>query len=111
MSVCLKALGLHVYFVTTKKSYLGNDKHLEANTQALHALRKTLSKERLSMVSYCDSAFIVWNTLTSPEQQMTNYMEREAIVDEFDEACYMVQGIDSLAVHSESHLDLSLIHI
>ena len=64
MNAYLKAIGLHVYLATTKKSYLGNDKHLEANTQALQALRKTLSKERLSMVSYCDSAFAVWNTLT-----------------------------------------------
>ena len=32
-------------------------------------------------------------------------MEREAIVDESDEACYMVQGIDSLEVHSDTHLD------
>jgi len=39
MSAYLKALGLHVYLAATKKSYLGNDKYLEANTQALHALR------------------------------------------------------------------------
>jgi len=31
MSAYLKALGLHVYLVTTKKSYLGNNKHIEAN--------------------------------------------------------------------------------
>ena len=31
MSVYLKALELHVYHSTTKKSYLGNDKHIEAN--------------------------------------------------------------------------------
>ena len=45
MSAYLKALGLHVYLVTSKKSYLGNDKYLEANTQALEALKNTLSKE------------------------------------------------------------------
>ena len=39
MSAYLKALGLHVYLATTKKFYLGNDKYLEANTQALHALK------------------------------------------------------------------------
>ena len=61
MSSYLKALGLHVYLVTTKKSYLGNDKPLEANTQALYALKQTLSKEHLSIVSHCDSAFTVWN--------------------------------------------------
>jgi len=27
-------------------------------------------------VSHCDSAFVVWNTLTSPELQMTNYVEK-----------------------------------
>ena len=32
---------MHVYLATTKKSYLDNDKHIEANTQALHALRRT----------------------------------------------------------------------
>ena len=31
MSAYLKALELHVYLATTKKSYLGNDKHIEAN--------------------------------------------------------------------------------
>ena len=47
MSAYLKALSLHVYLVTTKKSYLDNDKHIEANTQALEALRHTLSKDHL----------------------------------------------------------------
>ena len=37
MSAYLKAL--HVYLATTKKSYLDNDKYIEANTQALEALR------------------------------------------------------------------------
>ena len=31
MSAYLKALELHVYIVTTKKSYVNNDKYLEAN--------------------------------------------------------------------------------
>ena len=35
----LKALGLHVYLGTTKKSYLGNDKYLEANAQVVEALK------------------------------------------------------------------------
>ena len=35
MSMYLKTLGLHVYVVTAKKSYLGNDKHIETNAQAL----------------------------------------------------------------------------
>ena len=39
MNAYLKALGLHVYFVTTKKSYVGNDKYIKVNTQALEALK------------------------------------------------------------------------
>ena len=59
MGAYLNALRLHVYLATTKKSYLDNNKHIEANSQALEALRQTLSKEYLSMVSHCDSAFTV----------------------------------------------------
>ena len=43
MSVYLKSLGLHVYLATIKKSYLDNDKYIEANTQALEALKYTCS--------------------------------------------------------------------
>ena len=32
MNAYLKALGLHVYLATTKKSYIGNDKYIKANT-------------------------------------------------------------------------------
>jgi len=59
MSTYLKALGLHVYLATTKKSYVGNDKYLGADAQALKALKHTLSKEHLSIISHCDSAFAV----------------------------------------------------
>jgi len=52
MSAYLKSLRLHVYLATTKKSYLGNDKHIGANEQALVALRHTLSKNQFSMVSH-----------------------------------------------------------
>ena len=31
MGAYLKALGLHVYLVTTKKTYFGNAKYIEAN--------------------------------------------------------------------------------
>ena len=72
MSAYLKFLGLHVYLATTKKSYLGNDKHIVANAQALVALRHTVKKDQFSMGSHCDSAFAVWNKLTSPKLQMTN---------------------------------------
>ena len=59
MSMYLKTLGMYVYLATTKKPSLGNDKHIEANAQVLEALRCTLNKEYLSMVSHCDSAFAV----------------------------------------------------
>jgi len=59
MSAYLKALSLHVYLTTTKKSYLGNSKYLETNAQALEALRHTLSKDHLYLISHCDSAFAV----------------------------------------------------
>ena len=69
MSAYLKVLGLHVYLVTIKKSYLGNDKYIEANAQVMEALRHTLIKYYLSLISHCDSAFTVWNTLTSLKEQ------------------------------------------
>ena len=40
MSMYLKTLGMHVYLATTKESYLGNSKHIEANAQALEDLGK-----------------------------------------------------------------------
>ena len=74
MNAYLKALGLHIYLTTTKKSYVDNGKHLKANIQALKALRHTLSKEQCFMISHYDSAFAMWNTLT-------NYVEKEPMVD------------------------------
>ena len=32
-------------------------------------------------------------------------MEKESSGDESDKSCYMVQGIDSLEVHPDTHLD------
>jgi len=96
VSAYLKTLGLHVYLATTKKTYFGNDKYIEANAQALEALRRTLSRDYLSIVSHCDSTFAVWNTLISPEQQTTNNVEREVIVDESDEACIWPKGLTPL---------------
>jgi len=72
MSAYLKALGLHVYLATNKKTYIGNDKYIEVNAQAQDALKHSLSKEYLSMISNCDSSFAVWNTLTSSKVQTTN---------------------------------------
>ena len=90
---------------TTKKFYLGNNNHIKANAQALEALRRTLSKDYLSMISHCDSALAVWNTLTSPTLQTMKHVEKEFSGDEYDDACYMVQGNDSFEVYSETQLD------
>ena len=94
MSMYLKTLGMHVYLATTKKSYIGNNKHIETNAQAQEALRYTLSKEHLSIVSHCDSAFAVSNTLTSLKLPTTNIMEKKSRKDESEQHCYMVQGND-----------------
>ena len=90
MSIYLKTLRMHVYLAATKKSYLGNDKYIEANAQALVVLRYTLSKYYLFIVSHCDFVFVVWNTLTSPKLQTTNYAEKGSSEDEFDQTYYMV---------------------
>ena len=82
MSMYLKTLGLHVFLAATKRSYLSNCKHIEANAQALEALRSMLNKEYLMIVSNCDSAFAVWNTLTSSKLQLSIQMEKESSEDE-----------------------------
>ena len=87
MSAYLKAQELHVYLATIKKSYLGNDKYLEANTQAIDALKHTLSKEHLSLISYRDSAFTVWNTLTSPKEKVQQILERKPRRNESEQTC------------------------
>ena len=56
------------------------------------------------MVSNCDSAFAVWNTLTSSELQMPNIVEDE-FSGKSEQQCYMVQGNDSLNVYSKTQLD------
>ena len=96
---------MHVFLAATKNSYLGNSKQIEANAHALDALRQILSKDYLFMVFHCDSAFAVWNTLTSPELQTTNYVEKEPLMDESEQTCYMVQGNDSLEINSDTQLD------
>ena len=78
MSMYLKILGLHVFLAATKKSYLDNSKHIEANAQTLEALRSTLNKEYLMMVSNCDSTFAVWNMLTSSKLQTPTIVEDES---------------------------------
>ena len=94
----LKTLGLHVFLTATKKCYLGNSNHIEANAQAFEAIRSTLNKEYLMLVSNFDSAFVVWNKLTSSELQTTNIMEDESS-GESEPQCFMVQGNDSLEVY------------
>ena len=79
MSMYLKTLGLHVFLAATKKPYLGNSKHIEANAQALEALRSTLNIEYLMIVSNYDSAFAVWNTLTSSKLQLPIQTEDESV--------------------------------
>ena len=44
MSSYLKALGLHIYLATIKKTYFGNDKYIEVNAQVIDALKQTLGK-------------------------------------------------------------------
>ena len=68
-------------------------------------LRHTLSKDYLSIISHCDSAFAVWNALTSPELQTTNNVEKESSGEESDQACFMIRGNDSLEVISDTQLD------
>ena len=48
MSAYLKILGLHVYLATIKKSYVGNDKYLEANAQAIDVLKHIIIRVHLS---------------------------------------------------------------
>jgi len=52
MSAYLKALRLHAYLITTKKFYFGNNKYIEANAQAMEALKHTLNKEHFSLISH-----------------------------------------------------------
>ena len=68
MSSYHKALGLHIYLATTKKSCFENGKYLEVNAQAMIVLKQTLNKDYLFMIFHCDSAFVVWNTLISLER-------------------------------------------
>ena len=57
------------------------------------------------MISHCDSAFAVWNMLTSPKFQTPNIVEKESSEDESEQHCYVVQGNDSLEINSKTHLD------
>ena len=65
MTVYLQTLGHKVYLAITKESFLSDSKHIGANAQALEAIRNTLSKDYLLRASNIDSAFAVWNLLTT----------------------------------------------
>ena len=90
MSSYLKALGIHIYLSTTKKSYIDNGKYLEANAQAIITLKKILSNTYLYIVTHCDSTFLVWNKLISLEEQTSNNVRREPSEDESGQTCYMI---------------------
>ena len=104
--MCLKALGIHVYLVTTKDSYCVNGKHLEVNIIAVHALKSTLNDDFLFRISNIESAFIVCNTLFSLGER-TSYHKESDSDDESDafNMCYIVQGDDPLEVNFESELE------
>jgi len=69
MFIYLKALGIHVYLTTIKNSHFLNGKHLAANAKAIHALKITLNDEYLSRIANIDSAFVLWNTLITLDEQ------------------------------------------
>ena len=73
MSLYLKALGIHVYFVTIKDSHFLNGKNIEANAKTIHVLKSTLNDDYLSRVANLDSAFVVWNTIISLGEQEQYY--------------------------------------
>ena len=104
----VKTLGLYIFLAATKKCYLGNGDHIRANALALEAIRSTLSKEYLMLASNFDSAFAVWNmlttTTTTSKLQMPIQQEEETS-GESDSQYFMVQGNDSLEVQSETQLD------
>jgi len=103
----LKTLGLHVFLAATKKCYLGNGDHIGANAQALEAIRSTLPKDYLMCVSNIDSAFAVWNKLstTTTSELLLPIQQEEESSGESESQCFMVQGNDSLEVQSETLLD------
>ena len=104
MSVYLQTLGHKVHLSINKESFLSDSKHIGANAQALEAIRSTLPREYLIRVSNIDSAFAVWNILTTTTiSKLQLPIQPEESSGESDSQCYMIQGNDSL--------ELSLIHI
>jgi len=52
----------------------------------MDALKYTLNKDHISLISHCDSAFAVWNTLISHKEQVSHDIERESNGNESDQA-------------------------
>ena len=67
MFMYLKGLSIHVYLATITDSYFSNNKYLEANSKAIHALKSTLNDQHLSRA-------VLWNTLISLGEQKQYYM-------------------------------------
>ena len=100
MAIYLQTLGYKVHIAITKVSFLSDSKHIGANAQALEAIRSTLSREHLLLVSNLDSAFAVWNILTTTTtSKLQMQIQPEESSGESDSQCYMIQGNDSLKVH------------
>ena len=89
----LKTLDLHVFLAATKKYYLGDRNHVGANAQALEAIRSTLPKDYLLRVSNIDSAFAVWNllTTTTTTSELQVQIQEEESSGEF-ESQYLLHG-------------------
>ena len=54
-------------------SYVSNSKYIEVNSKAIHAFKTTLSNDYLCSVANLDSAFVVWNTIVSLDEQEQYY--------------------------------------
>ena len=105
MSKHLKSLGHLVYQAITIESLPNSSKHKKGNSLALRTLRASLNEDLLYVFDHHDSAFTVWRILTSPELPVIINKLRRSRRDKSDEHCLMVQGKDSLEVHSDSQLD------
>ena len=57
------------------------------------------------LVSNLDSSFAVWNKLTTSTSKLQLQIQPEESSGESESQCFMVQGNDSLEVHSETQLD------
>ena len=106
----LKALGIHVYFATIKNSYCLNDKNLEANAKALHALKSTLNDEYLSRIFSIELAlqFETLSSLLVNKRHMTTRVTRIKEVILLTCATWfkgVIQGDDPLEINSDFELD------